>query len=182
LFTRIKREGNFILKNGIRSAYDYDYATLSDTMNAAYCRMLKYKLDKWQEKHGKLNVVIGLETQGIRVGYELAEMLGGLPFYILPHKITDFARMEIPKFPPDTHWLIVDDIVTSGLEMLRAVNFLNIEERPETFTFACMIRRNPKNLDYSPLKKDGHGEQFHVPEERVEVVDRRLVALYCEAE
>ena len=59
----------------------------------------------------------------------------------MPKKSTDFAEVTIPPYPVDTHWLIVDDIVTTGSTYVRAVNFLDIEEKPESITFACMIKR-----------------------------------------
>ncbi len=181
MFSKIVKKGDFSLKSGVRSKYDYDYSLLSDTMNEAYCAALKHKLDKWQQKHGAFNVVVGIATEGIRIGYTLSKMMN-LPFHLMPHKITDMQELDVPKYSADSHWLIVDDIVSTGMEFMRAVNFLGVEEKPETFTFACMIRRNPANLDYSQLKKASHQEQFFVSEERSEVVDRRLVYLYPEPE
>ena len=163
----------------MRSGYTYEYALLSDTMNKAYCEMLNRKLDSWQAKHGKFNVVIGTETEGIRIGYQLSRLMK-LPFYIMPKKRIDFAQLEIPAYPADTHWLIVDDIATTGSTFIRAVDYLEIEEKPETITFACMIRRNPANMDYSAVSGDPEKEQFHVRKERFDFIDRRLVSLYSE--
>ena len=181
MFNRIKHAGDFVLNSGVRSHYDYDYASLSDTMNAAYCNELNRKLEKWQNQHGKFNVVIGVETEGIRIGYTLAQLMG-VPFHILPHQQTEMAQLDIPSYPADSHWLIVDDIVNTGLGMVRAIEFLGIEEKLESFTFACMIRRNPTNLDYDHLKHEPHWEQFHVPQELYDFVSKRLVYLYAEPE
>ena len=181
MFTRIIQKGNFVLSTGVKSTYTYDYASLTDTMNAAYCEMLSYKLEDWQAEHGTFHVVVGIETEGIRIGYQLSRTMG-LPFHILPHKRTDFAQLKIPKYSPDTHWLIVDDIVTTGLSFIRAVNYLDVEEKPETITFACMIRRNPNNLDYSAVQGDREKRQLMVPDERYDFIDRRLVSLYNEPE
>ncbi len=179
MFSRIRKEGDFQLSTGVKSSYTYEYALLSDTMNQAYCEMLNHKLDSWQKKHGKFNVVIGSETEGIRIGYQLAKLMN-LPFYIMPKKRIDFAQLEIPAYPEDTHWLIVDDIVTTGSTFIRAVDYLEIEEKPETITFACMIRRNPENMDYSAVSGDPDREQFHVRKERFDFIDQRLVSLYSE--
>lgn len=181
MFSRIIKEGDFVLGSGVRSKYDYDYASLSDAMNAAYCDLLNRKLEAWQTKHGKFNVVAGIETQGIRIGYQLSQLMK-LPFHIMPHKRLDFGQLEIPNYPPDTHWLIVDDIVTTGSSFIRAVNYLEIEEKPETITFACMIRRNPANLDYTAVHGDRSKEELHVPDHRFDFIDKRLVSLYCEPE
>ncbi|MFQ5451581.1 MAG: phosphoribosyltransferase [Nitrospinaceae bacterium] len=179
MFSRIIKEGLFTLSNGVKSSYNYDYACLSDTMSAAYCQLLNNKLEIWQNRHGKFNVVVGIETQGIRIGYQLSQLMN-LPFYILPKKRIDFAQVGVPQYPPETHWLIVDDIVTTGSSYIRAVNYLEIEEKPETITFACMIRRNPANLDYSAVHGDPDKEQLGVPDERFDFIDKRLVSLYSE--
>ena len=179
MFSRIIKQGQFVLNSGVKSSYDYDYASVSDTMNAAYCELLNRKLASWQAKHGKFNVVAGIETEGIRIGYQLSRILG-LPFQIIPHKRMDFAQLEIPAYPADTHWLIVDDIVTTGYSFMRAVGYLDIEEKAETITFACMILRNPANLDYSQVQGDLNKEQFQVPDERFEFIDKRIVSLYSE--
>lgn len=181
MFSRIVREGDFFLPSGVRSKYDYDYASVSDAMNAAYCDQLNRKLESWQKQHGKLNVVAGIETQGIRIGYQLSRLMN-IPFHIIPHKRLDFEQLHIPPYPRDTHWLIVDDIVTTGSSFIRAVDYLEIEEKPETITYACMIRRNPANLDYSAVHGDPLKEQYFVPDERFDFIDKRLVALYCEPE
>lgn len=181
MFSNIKTEGNFVFGPGVKSKYTYDYASLSDAMSEAYCHCLRRKLDDWQKIHGEFQVVLGIETQGIRIGYQLAKMMG-LPFFIIPHRRLDLEELEIPEFPPDTHWLIVDDIVTTGSSFLRAVDFLSIEEKPETFTLACMIKRNPANLDYSAVHGDSAKEQFHVRDERFDFIDKRLIALYSETE
>ncbi|KMP11466.1 hypothetical protein UZ36_04385 [Candidatus Nitromaritima sp. SCGC AAA799-C22] len=181
MFSRIRKEGNFVLSSGVRSGYNYDYSELTDTMNEAYCQMLRLKLDAWQSRHGKFNVVVGCETEGIRIGYVLSRLMD-LPFYIMPKKSTDYAEVAIPPYPADTHWLIVDDIVTTGSSYIRAVNYLDIEEKPESITFACMIKRNPANLDYSAVHGDPSKEQFHVRDERFDFIDKRLVALHSEAE
>lgn len=176
MFSRIRKEGDFTLSSGVKSSYNYDYSALTDTMNEAYCHMLKLKLDTWQSMHGKFNVVIGCETEGIRIGYVLSKLMG-LPFHIMPKKSIDYAEVAVPSYPTDTHWLIVDDIVTTGSTYVRAVNYLNIEEKPESITFACMIKRNPANMDYSSVR----GE-FHVPDERQDFIDKHLVALHSESE
>lgn len=181
MFSRIIKEGDFVLGSGVRSKYDYDYAGLSDAMSAAYCDLLNRKLEAWQNKHGKFNIVVGIETQGIRIGYQLSQLMK-LPFQVMPHKRLDFAQLETPHYSADTHWLIVDDIVTTGSSFIRAVNHLEIEEKPETITFACMIRRNPANLDYSAIHGDRSKEELHVPDHRFDFIDRRLVSLYCEPE
>ncbi len=181
MFSRIIKKGDFVLSSGVRSTYTYDYASLTDTMSAAYCEMLSCKLDDWQAKHGRFNVVVGIETEGIRIGYQLSRTMG-LPFHIMPHKRTDFAQLEIPKYSADTHWLIVDDIVTTGSSFIRAVNYLDVEEKSDTITFACMIKRNPKNMDYSAVQGDKVKEQFMVPDERYDFIDKRLVCLYAEPE
>ena len=143
MFSRIKKEGSYVFGPGIRSTYDYDYASLSDTMNDAYCTQLHRKLEDWQKQHGKFNVVVGIETEGIRIGYRLAQMMN-LPFYIMPHKRTELEQLGVPSLPADTHWLIVDDIVTTGTHFMNAVDQLEIEEKPESITYACMIKRNPQ--------------------------------------
>ena len=176
MFANIKKDGDFVFGPGIKSKYQYDYASLSDAMSEAYCHCLSRKLEGWQEKHGKFQVV-----QGIRIGYQLAKMMD-LPFFIIPHKRLDLEALEIPEFPSDTHWLIVDDIVTTGSSFLRAIDFLSIEEKPETFTLACMIKRNPDNLDYSALHGDINKEQFQVRDERFDFIDKRLISLYSESE
>lgn len=181
MFSRIVKEGDFTLSSGVKSSYDYDYASLSDAMNKAYCRMLHYKLESWQSRHGKFNVVVGIATEGIRIGYELAQLMN-LPFIIIPHNRTAFAQLEIPAFSPDAHFLIVDDIATTGTSFIRAVDFLDIEEKPETITFTCMIKRNPANLDYSAVHGDSAKEQFQVRDERFDFIDKRLVSLYSEPE
>ena len=179
MFSRIRKEGNFVLSSGVKSNYNYDYSMLSDAMNEAYCSILKQKLDDWQSKHEKFNVIVGCETEGIRVGYVLSKLMG-LPFHIMPKKSTDFAEVVIPSYSADTRWLIVDDIVTTGSTYLKAVDLLDIEEKPESITFACMIKRNPANMDYSAVHGDPDKEQFHVRDERFDFIDKRLVALYSE--
>ena len=179
MFSRIRKEGSFILNSGAKSSCNYDYSLLSDTMNEAYCSALKQKLDVWQSKHGKFNVIVGCETEGIRIGYVLSKLID-LPFHIMPKKNTDYAEVIIPSYPVETHWLIVDDIVTTGSTYLKAVDLLDIEEKPESITFACMIKRNPANMDYSAVHGDPDKEQFHVRDERFDFIDKRLVALYSE--
>jgi len=179
VFSRIKREGNFVLSSGVKSSYSYDYSALSDAMNEAYCSALKQKLDSWQAKHGKFDVVVGCETEGIRIGFVLSKLMG-LPFHIMPKKNIDYAEAVIPFYPMDTHWLIVDDIVTTGSTYIKTVDLLNIEEKPESITFACMIKRNPSNMDYSEVHGDSDKEQFHVRDERFDFIDKRLVALHSE--
>ena len=179
MFSRIRKEGDFVLSSGVKSSYNYDYSQLSDTMNEAYCSALKQKLDAWQSKHGKFDVIVGCETEGIRIGYVLSKLIG-LPFHIMPKKSTDYAEVAIPPYPLDTHWLIVDDIVTTGSTYIKTVNFLDIEEKLETITFACMIKRNPENLDYSAVRGDPEKEQLMVSDERMDFIDKRLVALYSE--
>ena len=179
MFSRIKKEGSFVLSSGVKSSYNYDYSQLSDVMNEAYCSALKQKLDAWQSKHGKFDVVIGCETEGIRIGYVLSKLIG-LPFHIMPKKNIDYAAAAIPPYPVDTHWLIVDDIVTTGSTYIKTVDLLDIEEKPKSITFACMIKRNPANMDYSVVRGDPDREQFHVRDERFDFIDKRLVALYSE--
>ena len=179
MFSRIRKEGNFILSTGVKSSYNYDYSQLSDTMNEAYCSALKQKLDHWESKHGKFDVVVGCETEGVRIGYVLSK-LNGLPFHIMPKKSTDYAEVVIPPYSMDAHWLIVDDIVTTGSTYIKAVNLLDIEEKPESITFACMIKRNPAKMDYSKVHGDPDKEQFHVRDERFNFIDKRLVALHSE--
>ena len=45
MFSRIKIEGDYVFGPGIKSRYNYDYASLSDTMNDAYCSQLVRKLE-----------------------------------------------------------------------------------------------------------------------------------------
>ena len=179
MFSRIRREGNFILSSGAKSSCNYDYSRLSDAMNEAYCGALKQKLDAWQSNHGKFNVIVGCETEGIRIGYVLAKLID-LPFHIMPKKNTDYAEVVIPPYSIDTHWLIVDDIVTTGSTFIKTVDLLDIEEKPESITFACMIKRNPAKMDYSQVSGDPDKEQFHVRDERFNFIDKRLVALHSE--
>jgi len=179
VFSRIIKKGTYVLSTGVKSSYTYEYELLSDAMNEAYCEMLNLKLKSWQAKHGQFNVVIGCETQGIRIGYQLSKLMG-LPFHIMPKKRIDFAQLEMPAYPKDTHWLIVDDIASTGSTFLRAVNYLDIEEKPETITFTSMIRRNLDNMDYSAVSGDPEKEQFNVRSERFGFIDRRLVSLYSE--
>ena len=87
---------------------------------------------------------------------------------------------EARAYPKDTHWLIVDDITSTGSTFLRAVDYLDIEEKPETITFATMIRRNLDNMDYSAVSGDPEKEQFNVRSERFDFIDKRLVSLYNE--
>lgn len=181
MFSKIKIDGDYEFGPGIRSTYIYDYAALSDTMNEAYCQCLLNKLEKWQMQHGDFNVVMGIETQGIRIGYQLSKMMS-LPFYIIPHRQVDMEAEDMPDFPPDIHFLIIDDIVTTGSSFLRAIDFLSIEEKPETYTLACMIKRNPANMDYSAVHGDKSKEQFQVRDERFDFIDQRLIALYSEPE
>ncbi|MGP0629883.1 phosphoribosyltransferase [Nitrospina sp. 32_T5] len=179
MFSRIKKEGQFEFGPGIKSHYNYDYASLSDTMNEAYCAMLVRKLEAWQKEHGNFEVVVGIETEGIRIGYTLAKMMN-LKFYIMPHRRIELEQLGVPKYPADTHWLIVDDIVTTGSQFMRTVDYLDIEETPETITYACMIKRNPANLDFSAVSGSPDKEQKWVRTERFDFVDKRLVALYSE--
>ena len=179
MFSRIKKEGDFVLSTGVKSSYNYDYSQLSDSMNEAYCCALRRKLDDWQSKHGKFDVVVGCETEGIRIGYVLSKLMG-LPFHIMSKKSTDYAEVVIPPYPVDTHWLIVDDVVTTGSTYIKTVDSLDIEEKSGSITFACMIKRNPTNLDYSEVQGDPGKEQFHVRDERFDFIDKRLVALHSE--
>jgi orotate phosphoribosyltransferase len=181
VFSRIKKKGEFVFGPGIKSAYDYDYASMSDAMSDAYCSQLVRKLDAWQKQHGKFDVVVGIETEGIRIGYRLAQMMN-LPFYIMPHKRIELEQLSLPSLPADTHWLIVDDIVTTGTQFMTAVSYLEIEEKPETITYACMIKRNPKNLDFSAVTGSPDKAQQWVRTERFDFIDKRLVALYSEPE
>jgi len=179
VFSRIIKKGTFVLSNGVKSSYNYEYDLLTDAMNAAYCEMLYHKLKSWQAKHGSFNVVVGCETQGIRIGHCLSKLMG-LPFHIMPKKRIDFAQLEVPAYSKDTHWLIVDDIASTGSTFLRAVDYLEIEEKPETITFASMIRRNLDNMDFSAVSGDPEKEQFNVRSERFDFIDKRLVSLYSE--
>ncbi|NIQ02926.1 MAG: hypothetical protein GWM98_23235 [Nitrospinaceae bacterium] len=181
MFSRIKIEGNFVYGPGIKSGYDYDYASLSDAMNDAYCNQLHRKLVAWQKQHGKFDVVVGIETEGIRIGHRLAEIMG-LPFHIMPHNRTELEQLDIPSYSPETHWLIVDDIITTGTHFMNAVDNLEIEEKPETITYAAMIKRNPDNLDFSAVAGSPDKEQKWVRHERFDFIDKRLVALYSEPE
>ncbi len=181
MFSRIKIQGQFVFGGGVKSAYDYDYASLSDTMNDAYCAVLCRKLENWQKQHGTFDVVVGIETEGIRIGYRLAQMMD-LPFYIMPHNRMELDQVGIPQYSDSTHWLIVDDIVTTGTQFMNAVDNLEIEEKPESITYACMIKRNPKNLDFSQVAGSPDKEQKWVRTERFDFVDKRLVALYSEPE
>ena len=179
MFSRIRKDGDFVLSSGAKSNYNYDYSQLYDAMNEAYCSLLKQRLDAWQSKHGKFDVVIGCETEGILIGYVLSKLIA-LPFHIMPKKSTDFAEVVIPPYPVDTHWLIVDDVVTTGSTYIKAVNLLDIEEKPGSITYACMIKRNPANIDYSAVHGDPDKEQFHIRDERFDFIDKRLVTLYSE--
>ncbi len=179
MFSRIIKEGTVVLSNGVKSGYTYEYDSLSDEMNEAYCKILHPKLKSWQAEHGPFNVVVGCETQGIRIGHQLSKLMG-LPFHIMPKKRIDFAQLAMPAYPKDTHWLIVDDIATTGSTFLRAVEYLDIEEKPETITFACMIRRNLDKMDFSAVSGDPEKEQFNVRSERFDFIDKRLVSLYSE--
>jgi orotate phosphoribosyltransferase len=179
MFSRIKEDGKFVLSSGVRSKYRYEYELLSDAMSEAYCSQLQAKLVAWQKLHGNFNVIIGCESQGIRIGYQLSQLMN-LPFHIMPKKSIDFAQINIPNYPEDTHWLIVDDIVTTGSTFIKAVNYLEVEEKPDSITFTCMIKRDPKNLDYSDVTGDQQKEQFHVRDERFDFIDKRLVALFSE--
>jgi len=78
VFSRIKKEGDFVLSSGVKSDYTYEYGDLSDAMNEAYCEVLLKKLLDWQKQHGKFDVVVGCETQGIRIGHQHAEKAAGL--------------------------------------------------------------------------------------------------------
>ena len=150
-------------------------------MSDAYCSQLVRKLEDWQKQHGKFDVVVGIETEGIRIGYRLAHVMK-LPFYIMPHKRTELEQLNIPAMPGDTHWMIVDDIVTTGTHFMNAVDQLEIEDKPESITYACMIKRNPKNLDFSAVTGSRDKEQQWVRTERFDFIDKRLVALYSEPE
>jgi len=178
VFSRITKSGSFVLSSGVKSNYTYEYGDLSDAMNEAYCEVLMKKLLDWQKHHGKFNVVVGCETQGIRIGHQLSKLMN-LPFYIMPKKRLDYSQVAAAA-SPDTHWLIVDDIVTTGHSFIRAVDYLEVEEKPDTITFACMIKRNPANLDYSAVQGDSEKEQLMVPDERMDFIDNRLVPLYSE--
>ena len=85
MFSRIIKKGNFVLSSGVKSTYSYEYGDLSDAMNEAYCEILLKKLLEWQKQHGKFSVVVGCETEGIRIGHHLSKMMN-LPFYIMPKK------------------------------------------------------------------------------------------------
>ncbi|HCG74100.1 MAG TPA: hypothetical protein DE038_12500, partial [Nitrospina sp.] len=91
-----------------------------------------------------------------------------------------YAQNPSPAYSTDTHWLIVDDIATTGHSFIRAVDYLEVEEKPETITFACMIKRNPANLDYSEVRGDPTKEHLWVSDERMDFIDKRLVSLFNE--
>ena len=179
MFSRIKKEGNFVLSSGVKSTYTYEYGELSDAMNEAYCEVLLKKLLAWQKQHGKFDVVVGCETQGIRIGHQISKLMN-LPFYIMPKKRLDYIQIAAATYPADTHWLIIDDIVTTGHSFIRAVDYLEVEEKPETITFACMVKRNPENLNYSEVRGDPEKEQLMVSDESMDFIAQRLVALYSE--
>ena len=180
MFSRIIHKGDFTLSSGVKSSYTYEYGDLSDAMNEAYCEVLLVKLLDWQKQHGKFDVVVGCETQGIRIGHQLSKLMN-LPFHIMPKKRLDYAQNQAPAYSADMHWLIVDDIVTTGHSFIRTVDYLEVEEKPETITFACMIKRNPANLDYSLVRGDPEKEQLMVSDERMDFIDNRLVSLFNEA-
>jgi len=179
VFSRIIKKGNFVLSSGVKSTYSYEYGDLSDAMNEAYCEILLKKLLEWQKQHGKFSVVVGCETEGIRIGHHLSKMMN-LPFYIMPKKRLDYAQIAAAPYSPETHWLIVDDVVTTGHSFIRAVDYLEVKEKLETITFACMIKRNPTNMDYSAVQGDAAKEQLMVPDERMGFIDKRLVSLFSE--
>ncbi len=179
MFSRIIHKGSFTLSSGIKSSYTYEYSDLSDAMNEAYCEVLLKKLLQWQKKHGKFDVVVGCETEGIRIGHQLSKLMN-LPFHIMPKKRLDYAQNPAPAYSSDTHWLIVDDIATTGHSFIRAVDYLEVEDKPDTITFACMIKRNPANLDYSAVKGNPEKEQLMVSDERMGFIDKRLVSLFSE--
>ena len=179
MFSRIIHKGNFTLSFGVKSTYTYEYGDLSDAMNEAYCEVLLKKLLNWQKHHGKFNVVVGCETEGIRIGHQLSKLMN-LPFHVMPKKRLDYAQNPVPAYSEDTHWLIVDDIATTGHSFIRAVDYLEVEEKPETITFACMIKRNPANLDYSAVKGDPEKEQLMVSDARMDFIDKRLISLFNE--
>jgi len=179
VFSRIIHKGSFTLSSGVKSSYTYEYSDLSDAMNEAYCEVLLKKLLQWQKKHGKFDVVVGCETEGIRIGHQLSKLMN-LPFHIMPKKRLDYAQNPAPAYSSDTHWLIVDDIATTGHSFIRAVDYLEVEDKPDTITFACMIKRNPANLDYSAVKGNPEKEQLMVSDERMGFIDKRLVSLFSE--
>jgi len=179
MFSRITKKGSFELSTGVKSSYNYDYSLLTDEMSAAYCEALKGKLNKWQAGHSPFSVVIGTETEGVRIGYQLSKMMG-LPFHIMPKTRLDFDQLETPSYPSGTHWLIVDDIVTTGSTFLRAMDYLEIDGKTDRVTFACMVRRNPKRLDYSAVRGDPSKSHLHVRDERFDFIDKNLVYLYSE--
>ncbi|MEE1550530.1 MAG: hypothetical protein V1244_02770 [Nitrospinaceae bacterium] len=63
---------------------------------------------------------------------------------------------------------------------MKAVNCLDIEEKPESITFACMIKRNTSNLDYSVVHGDSEKAHLGVRDERFDFIDKRLVTLHSE--
>ena len=150
MFSRIRKEGNFVLSSGVKSSYNYDYSQLSDTMNEAYCSALQQKLHDWQSKHGKFDVVVGCETEGVRIGYVLSKLIG-LPFHIMPKKSTDYSEVIIPPYPVNTHWLIVDDIVTTGSTYIKTVDLLDIEEIEARWTKRIV---DIQNSEFKPGQKD----------------------------
>ena len=125
MFSRIIHKGDFTLSSGVKSSYTYEYGDLSDSMNEAYCEVLLKKLLDWQKQHGKFDVVVGCETQGIRIGHQLSKLMN-LPFHIMPKKRLDYAQNQAPAYSIDTHWLIVDDIVTTGHSSLATITSLRL--------------------------------------------------------
>ena len=75
MFSRITKSGSFVLNSGVQSNYTYEYGDLSDAMNEAYCEVLMKKLLDWQKHHGKFSIVVGCETQGIRIGHQLCKIM-----------------------------------------------------------------------------------------------------------
>ena len=179
MFSRITKKGSFTLSTGVQSSYDYDYASLSDDMSAAYCEILRAKLENWQKQHTPFNVIIGTETEGVRIGYQLSRKMG-LPFHIMPKTQLELSQLALPGYPHGTHWLIVDDIVTTGSTFLKTMDYLEIDGATDHVTFACMIRRNPEKLDYSAVRGDASKSHLHVRDERFDFIDKNLVYLYSE--
>ena len=52
------------------------------------------------------------------------------------------------------------------------------KEKPETITFACMVKRNSVNLNYSAVHGDPSKDQLMAPGERMDFINKRLLLLY----
>ena len=135
MFSRIIHKGNFTLSSGVKSAYTYEYGELSDAMNEAYCEVLLKKLLDWQKQHGKFNVLVGCETEGIRIGHQLSQLMN-LPFHIMPKKRLDYETKKGNEKPLD--------------------NFLR-KSKKKTLRFArtwTLVQRNGEERETKRRKRD----------------------------